>query len=382
MDTGRTRDELAEENERLRARLEESEETLRAIRHGEVDALLVSGANGDQVFTLHSAEQPYRILIEQMQEGAVTLSAEGLILYCNLRFAGMLAIPHQKLLASSVYAHVSPEHARSFAALLKQGTEQSARAEIGLQKADGMVFPTYVTVGPLPMDVEGCICMIVTDLTEQESLRRSQVEIEMLNERLRRSMTETHHRVKNSLQIIGAMVDMQVIDGKEAVALSEVKRLSTQVKTLAILHDLLTMEAKKDGQAHFVSGQAVMKKLLPLLEQSAGGRPFQSHVEEARLTSAQATGLALIANEVISNALKHGRGAVEITFVVHDERAVLEVCDDGPGFPAEFNPGQLETTGISLVENLTRWDLKGHVAYQTRPQGGAKVSVSMPLSFE
>ena len=84
---------LAEENERLRARLEELEETLRAIRSGEVDALVVETAGEDQVFTLKSADQTYRLMVEEMQKGAATLSDDGVVLYCNPFLAALLDVP-------------------------------------------------------------------------------------------------------------------------------------------------------------------------------------------------------------------------------------------------------------------------------------------------
>ncbi len=83
----KTPEQLLIELEELRARLDEAEETLRAIRSGEVDALVVSGVGGEQVFTLKGAEQSYRMLIEDMNEGALMLSLDGVILYCNRRFA-------------------------------------------------------------------------------------------------------------------------------------------------------------------------------------------------------------------------------------------------------------------------------------------------------
>src|SRR6185369_9880444 len=84
----------------LRARLSEAEEMLLAIRQGEIDALVVEGASGNQVYTLHSAEEPYRNLVEQMQEGAVVLSAAGDILYCNARFAELVGEPIEAVVAS------------------------------------------------------------------------------------------------------------------------------------------------------------------------------------------------------------------------------------------------------------------------------------------
>ena len=64
-----------EQSETLRVRLAEAEEMLRAIQQGEIDALVVEGTGGNQVYTLHSAEEPYRNLVEQMQEGAVVLTS-------------------------------------------------------------------------------------------------------------------------------------------------------------------------------------------------------------------------------------------------------------------------------------------------------------------
>src|ERR1700727_1929317 len=79
----------------LQDRLREAEETLDAIRNGEVDALVVGGPSGQQVYTLENADRPYRVLIEQMQEGAVTLSEDGVMLYCNQRFATLAGGPRE-----------------------------------------------------------------------------------------------------------------------------------------------------------------------------------------------------------------------------------------------------------------------------------------------
>src|ERR1700693_2875039 len=76
----------------LHARIAELEETLRAIRMGEVDAVLVSGPHGDQVFTLQGAEHPYRLMVETIDEGAASLSDDGTILYANGSFAEIFDI--------------------------------------------------------------------------------------------------------------------------------------------------------------------------------------------------------------------------------------------------------------------------------------------------
>ncbi len=87
---------------RVHANLLEAQETLEAIRSGEVDAVVVSGPNGSQIYSLTSAEQPYRVYVEQMQEGAVTVSSDGMILYCNQRFADMMQMPLERVISSQI----------------------------------------------------------------------------------------------------------------------------------------------------------------------------------------------------------------------------------------------------------------------------------------
>ena len=90
--TALTIDQILRENEDLRRRLEEAEDALRAIRAGEVDAIVVE-TEGEQVYTLETAYKTYRLLVEQMPYSAATLTAAGEIIYCNRRFADLLGQP-------------------------------------------------------------------------------------------------------------------------------------------------------------------------------------------------------------------------------------------------------------------------------------------------
>jgi PAS domain S-box-containing protein len=105
----KTKEELIIENEQLRSRLNEIEEALAAIRNGEVDAIMVTGSKGEQVYSVSSAETPYRTFIEQMSEGAVTLTKEGVIIYCNPRFAAIVNSPYEKVIGSSLKRYITPD---------------------------------------------------------------------------------------------------------------------------------------------------------------------------------------------------------------------------------------------------------------------------------
>jgi PAS domain S-box-containing protein len=156
------------ELEQLRARLDEAEETIQAIRSGEVDALVVSGPHGEQIYTLHGADHSYRVLLEDMNEGAATLLADGAVLYCNNAFAEMLKMPIEKVIAFSVQEFVAPSDRQAFANLLRQGEQGKAKAEITFRPAGGAFVPVYCSVSSVQIDETRCLCLTATDLTEQK----------------------------------------------------------------------------------------------------------------------------------------------------------------------------------------------------------------------
>src|ERR671911_292431 len=90
--------EIQDEAEELKSRLAETEETLRAIQEYMVDAFVVNRENGIQVVTLNESEIPYRMMVESMNEGAVTLIPDGTIFYCNGRFGEMVQTDSEKLI--------------------------------------------------------------------------------------------------------------------------------------------------------------------------------------------------------------------------------------------------------------------------------------------
>ena len=147
----------------LEARLAEAEETLQAIRSGEVDALVV----GDQIFALEGADHAYRLLVEEMQEGTVTLDEDGLILYSNRQFASMMKTPVETIVGSHIHRFLTPERQAAFAAFLADGDKQSKRSEFPLVAADGSNIHVSVSVNRLNTGGIQTVCAVITDLTEQ-----------------------------------------------------------------------------------------------------------------------------------------------------------------------------------------------------------------------
>src|SRR6201996_9175150 len=113
----------------LLSRLREAEETLEAIRTGEVDAVVIAGPAGQQVYTLENADRPYRVLVEQMQEGAVTLSDNGTILYCNERFATLVGKSHDSIIGLSLIEFFSAEEGQTLLQMVRTGAGPGVTGE-------------------------------------------------------------------------------------------------------------------------------------------------------------------------------------------------------------------------------------------------------------
>lgn len=173
----RTREELLAEIESLRFRLEEAEETLRAIGSGEVDAFVVSVPDGEQIFTLKGADQPYRVLVENMNEGAATLIADGTIFYCNKRLADLLQVPMERLIGTRLASYVTSAELEMFLALLEKCAREPVIDEISLLTAAGNSVPVLISCGSLDLSGNRVISVVVSNLTDykhaEESLRAS-----------------------------------------------------------------------------------------------------------------------------------------------------------------------------------------------------------------
>ncbi|MDD5033433.1 MAG: GAF domain-containing protein [Methylococcaceae bacterium] len=187
---------LVAENEELRARLDEAEDTLRAIRCGEVDALVVSTAQGERIFTLKSAERAFRILIEEMNEGALTLSLDGIILYCNRRLGEMLEAPLEKLIGSRFQTWVAPEGQKILQELFQRdATQTRRRQEVTLLASDGALVPAYLSINDLQIEeIEEYFCMVATDLSEHK--RR---ELIVASEKLARELLAASNQSRQAL---------------------------------------------------------------------------------------------------------------------------------------------------------------------------------------
>jgi signal transduction histidine kinase len=172
-----TSTDLIRENEELRYQLQEAEELISAIRSGAVDALAVQGTDGPRIFTLQGADQVYRTLIEQMNEGALLLSHDALILYGNASLANLLDCALEELMGNSFNDFVPTEFKGYWGALLEKGWAGKSKGELPLQTKAGVLLPFSLSMNMLEFNDAPALAVIVTSLSAQREIRAIQARV-------------------------------------------------------------------------------------------------------------------------------------------------------------------------------------------------------------
>jgi signal transduction histidine kinase/CheY-like chemotaxis protein len=392
---------LGEENERLRARVVELEETLRAIRSGDVDALVVETAGQDQVFTLKSADLTYRLMVEQMANGAASLSADGMVLYCNPFLAALLDVPVPTLLGAALSGFLDEHEAITLRGLLRIAAEGGgSRGEVSFRRGEASV-PTHVSLTMLSLDGEPVFCMIVTDLTErkrrdeerlqlqlaqaaqaaaeeahtvaradierrkwvEESLRQSETERSELLALERKARTEAEeanrlkdeflatlsHELRSPINAIVAWAHILGEPGLDAPTTSRaIQAIDRNARAQTqLIADILDVSRIVTGKFHLSLGPV---QLCDVIEAAADTVRPAARARDIRLelaldpatgpVSGDASRLQQVVWNLLSNAMKFAPagGRVEVRLEEVGECVELTVQDDGPGVDPAFLP--------------------------------------------
>jgi PAS domain S-box-containing protein len=363
-------DELDVED--LRRRLEEAEETLRAIRCGEVDALVVSGPDGERIYTLQGADHPYRELIESMQQGAATLNAEGTILYCNQRFAQMVARPLERVIGAEVTEFLPASHRNSFRALLRR---EDGRGEFVFETLDGALLPIYVALSSLPLNGETSLCLVVTDLTEQKEHQG----LQEVNRRKDEFLAMLAHELRNPLAPIRNAMYLLKRGEVDRSSSEEVRSMmERQVEHLArLIDDLMDVSRISSGKVELrmevVNLRSVVGRAIeisrPLMEEKGHELAVEVPAELIQL-DADPTRLEQILDNLLTNAAKYTDPGGQIALSVSREgdSAVVRLRDDGIGIAPEKLPRIFDL----FVQAERRLD---------RSQGGLGLGLSLVKSL-
>jgi len=332
-----------EQVKKLQRELEEAQDTLRAIRQGEVDALVVEGPHGAQLFTLKTAEQPYRMLVEQMQEGALTLTSAGDVLYCNRRFAELVGAASETIVGGSIDRFIGETDRLFLAAILRVGR---GKYEGSLQTVDGDRVPALLSVGTFVADGVESLCLVVTDLVELMRTRAARAEAEAASQAKDQFLAMLGHELRNPLGAISAAASVlgQTSTPEQDSRARDVIARQTEHLT-RLVDDLLDVTRGTLGKIELVRAEMDMAEAVRrcIATLDSGGK-LDHHVvtvdPEPAWVHADAARIEQIVTNLLSNSLKFTPrgGAIRVTVRRERDEAVLRVADDGEGISAELLP--------------------------------------------
>ncbi|HTD87570.1 MAG TPA: histidine kinase [Candidatus Binatia bacterium] len=326
----------------LKLRLAEATETLDAIRGGAVDALVVHGPKGPRVFTLKGADHPYRLVVEAMNEGAVTVDARGRILYSNARFAEILCTPLENVLGALFADFVNVGSKLAFSHYFKKATKNQANAEITLNASKGQQLAVLLSSNPLQTDVKG-VCMVVTDITARKLAEEARAELakqvlvaqELERQRVARELHDSVNQLLSTTRhrALGLATQLKTAGPDAHARLAEVIQLleRTMREVRLISRNLRPSELDDLG---------LIPALSSLVEETAERTGMDVQLSTPKNLSGLSPQLELtiyrIAQEALSNVEKHS-GATSTKIVVERQGKflIMTIQDDGKGFAAK-----------------------------------------------
>lgn len=399
----------------LRQRLEEAEEALRAIRSGEVDALVIGTDDGDRIYTLQDSEHAYRVMVETMNEGAATLLEDGTILYCNRRLAEMLGTPLEQMPGASFYRFLGPQEQEQFSRLVSQAVKTEARAELVLLADPLPPLPALLSMRTLPIEGEHpAVCLIVTGLAEQ---RRSREELEAMvvertkelaqrNRDLEDFTSVISHDLQEPLRKVKGFGDLLAQNAGEIgpTEIDYIRRMQEATDRMAnMIRDLLALSriSTRANPPQSVDLNQVMQEVLSLLEASLERNGGQVEVAALPVIEAEPVQMQQLFQNLISNALKfHQRG--QKPYVQVRSRALpktdrlparveITIEDNGIGFEEEhldvlFQPFKRLVTrkdyegigiGLAICKKIVERH-GGEITAKSKPGAGATFFVILP----
>ena len=202
----------------LRRRLEEAEDTLRAIRTGEVDALVIDGSDGEVIYTLTTADYPYRLMIDEMNQGAVSVSPDSIILYSNRNFAGILGLNGTNVIGTQFGDYVTPRMQERFLKDLQESRIEGVRREYVLQHRTGREIPVLISFATLQPQTNS-ISIVVTDLTSQKELEE---ELRLAKDHLEELVAERTKELRESEGRLFRILEHSAADLKAMRRLNEI----------------------------------------------------------------------------------------------------------------------------------------------------------------
>jgi len=357
-------DDLSADLQELRTRLAEAEETLRAIREGEVDALLITDGPGERVYTLRSADAPYRALVERMHEGAATLTVRGGIIYANRSFATLVDTPLEQVIGSKIDQYFDQADRPAVNALVGEGSGvlRTCLRTLNRPPRDVLMSVSQVTIN----DTEH-LTLIVTDISTLTKVQRESRSKDEFLATLAHELRNPLAPIRTGLQLLRLSPTHEGADRMHEM----MDRQLTQL--VRLIDDLLDVSRVSRGKIELKKELIDVKRVIALaIETSAPVIEAGHHqltVEmppEALPVEADSTRLVQVFSNLLNNAAKYtpDGGRLKVTARRDRSEVTVRVTDNGVGIAKEM------LSEVFEMFSQVRWDLD-------RAQGGLGIGLTL-----
>jgi PAS domain S-box-containing protein len=375
----------------LVARLCEAEETLRAVRSGEVDAIVVTGQDGEKVFTLQGADHTYRVFVERMNEGAAVLSSDHTVLHSNGRFARFLGRRLQSVIGSSMLDLVWPDDHPKLDALLMRAAQKNCRGEIRLQSRKGAPLSVHLSLNPLRLNSTRAVCLIASDLSEmkraEQALRASSEQFRHLaahllsvrEEERTRISREVHDELGQSLTAV--KMDLAWLAGRLPRTNGEMLKRIRGTGRLAdsMIHSIRRISTELRPAVLDLGLAAAVEWQVQEFQARSGVQCTVRLLVRELVTSNVSTAMFRIFQETLTNVGRHAKATrVEVVLQKQQDRLVLLIHDNGRGFDL-VDPLLARSLGLLGMRERAAV-LGGQVNISSAPGKGTTVAAWIPLS--
>jgi PAS domain S-box-containing protein len=374
----------------LVVRLSEAEETLRAIRSGEVDAIVVNRQGEEKVFTLQGADHTYRVFVERMNEGAAVLSSDHTVLHCNGRFARFLGARLQNVIGSSMLDLVWPDDHPKLDALLRRAAQRNCRGEIRLQSRKGASLSVHLSLNPLRLDSTRTVCLIASDLSEtkraEQELRASSEQLRNLTAHLlsvreeerARISREVHDELGQSLTAV--KMDLAWLAGRLPRRNGQMLKRIRSTRQLAdsIIQSIRRISTELRPAVLDLGLAAAVEWQVQEFEARSGIQCKVRLLTREVVASNASTAMFRISQEIFTNVARHAKATrVEVVLQKQRDRLVLLIRDNGRGFD-QADPSLSKSLGLLGMRERAAI-LGGRVNISSAPGKGTTVTAWIPL---
>ena len=366
----------------LRTKLRAAEDVIRAIGSGEVDALIAP--RGERVITLAGADLAYDILFEQMNEGAVTLTRDGIVAYCNGRLAEIVRAPLSKVIGAPLKGFVARTDVERFEEMRDAGLTGNARGDLTFRAADKTIVPVAVSFAPLHADpaaeAVGVVGVIrdITDrkVAEKERARLAGMVMTAQEEERRRIARELHDEIGQSLTAV--LVGLRTIEGSKSLGRSVELAQSVRETTARTLADVGRLwRGLHPGVLDDLGFAAAVERIAQDFARSHGIAVDVDAVgleADGLSVAVQATAYRVV-QEALNNVAQHAHASsVTVRLQRSDSTLQVSVEDDGAGFKPRDN-GRLGLRGMRERAAL----LGGSLEVRSRLGKGTSLIAQFPV---